>query len=97
MIKPYRLDKTRRQLILRRSTNSSLEVTLRLGVVELDRTQATDVEKPSDRLSLIRGSLEGSLGHELVGLVVLLVGEVGSEEEVDNGALAVSGPSRFRR
>jgi hypothetical protein len=72
----HRLDETRRDLVLRCSSYGCLEVVLCLGVVELDRSQSSGVEQPSNGLGLVDLPLERCLGDESVGLVVLVLREV---------------------
>lgn len=80
----YSLNETGRDLILRCSPNRSLEVVLRLGIVQLNRSQSSSVEQPSNRLGLVDLPLEVGFGDQTVGLVVLVVGKVRAKKEVDH-------------
>lgn len=88
----HNLNETWGELILWRSPDRGLEVLPSLGVVELNGLEPSGVEEPSDGLSLVNLTLERRFRDELVGLVVLVVGEIRSQEEVDHGDLrCVSG------
>ena len=89
------LHKARRDLVLWRSPDRGLEILSRLGIVQLDRSEPAGVKEPSHRLSLIDLSLECRFGDELVGLVVLPVGQVRSEQEVDHGDLEFASACTF--
>jgi hypothetical protein len=91
----HNLDETWGELILWRPPDRGLEVLPCLGVVELNGLEPSGVEEPSDGLSLVDLTLERRFRDELVGLVILVVGEIRSQEEVDHGDLrCVSGFER---
>jgi hypothetical protein len=84
------LNETRGHLVLRRPPYRRLEVIPRLGIVELNGAQSSCIEQPPDCLRLVGARGEDRTGNELVGLVVLVLSEVRSEEEVHDGALGSS-------
>ena len=83
----HQLHKARRELILRRPPDGRLQVVPRLRIVELDCAQPPGVKEPSDGLRLRCAGRVGRARNELVGLVVLVLGEIRAEQEVDDGRL----------
>jgi len=85
----HRLYKSRGERLRRCSPDGMLQMRMRLGVVQLDRSNPAQVKQVSSQLRVTRRFGESGFAEQFVGLVIKSRVEVVSEQKVEESGLDI--------